>query len=292
MLNTLLAYFIGVLVGLMLGLVGGGGVFLLPTTDYLLGQDLHVATAHTTLLVGLTALLGAIPRIRQGLVDWPTVAALGIPVSAGMLLVRLWLFDAIPTEFVLLGQWTVTRRMFVLLLFSGVLLISFASMMELIGKNLKPRTELKQQHPLLYYLVLSICGLLIGIIPGFAGAGGGVLIVPLLVVLFGLPMKTVVGTSLTLVAIKSLVGFVGGDLVNVGGSLDPWFLASFSLTMIVGVLLGNRIAERLDGRRLKGIFAWFVLALAIFILVKELFFPDLPSSSAAAWAAFTTGRMV
>ncbi len=273
MLTTILAYVLGAFVGLLLGLIGGGGVFMLPITLFLLKQPIALATAHSTILVGLTTLVGAIPRIRSGEVDWPTVLALGIPVTAGMLLVRGWLFYQIPTEIVSIFGWVLTKEILVLALFTVMLLLSFASMNDLILTELKPNTQRRQEQPVRYYTTLVICGLIVGIVPGLAGAGGGVLIVPLLVVFFGLPMKTVVGTSLTIVAIKSIVGF-SGDIYNQGGRIDLPFLVSFIAVMLVGAAAGTILAHRMDARKLKKFFAWFVLALAIFIPIKVLWFPS------------------
>ena len=266
-MSTILAYLFGCMVGVVLGMIGGGGIFLFPILLFLVGQPDDIATAHTTILVGLTALVGAIPRIYYRQVDWPTVLALGLPVTMGMLLVRGWLFHALPTDLVSLGGWMLTREVLVLSLFTILLLLSFASMNDLILNDLEPKTEMRKSHPARYYQILFACGLFVGIVPGLAGAGGGVLIVPLLVILFGLPMKTVVGTSLTIVAIKSIVGF-GGDVYNLGGDIDYQFLLRFIGVMLVGVAIGSILAHRMDARKLKRIFAWFVLALAIFIPIK------------------------
>ena len=268
----LLAYILGILVGMILGLIGGGGVFLFPINHFLLGQDVASASAHAACLVCIAATMGAIPRIRRGEVDWPTVFALGIPVSAGMLLVRLWLLSVIPEVLCTIGDYDVTRKTVVLVPFAMLLVLSFASMKGLIAKDLKPRLKMRTENPTRYYSILIVVGLLIGIVPGFAGAGGGVLIVPILVVLFGLPMKTVVGTSLTIVAAKSAIGFLGGDLVSIPDKIDFQFLAQFSVVMVAGSLIGSKLAHRIDGQRLKNAFAWLVLALAIYIFVKETIF--------------------
>jgi uncharacterized membrane protein YfcA len=272
MIETVLGYLIGLLVGIIMGLLGGGGSLLLPALMYFLHFELNFATAYTTILVGITALFGAMPRIRQKLIDGPTFLALGIPVSVGMLIVRVWLYEAIPDTLFSLGPLIVTKTMFVLTLFSSLLLLSFASLIGLIGKNFKPKENLRQERPVTYYATLTVCGLLIGILPGFTGAGGGVLIVPLLVILIGLPMQTVVGTSLSIVAMKSFVGFFGGDAIRLGAEVDYRFLAMYSVLMIVGVLIGSQMSRKVDGEKLKKIFAWFLLALAIYIILREVVF--------------------
>ena len=269
MLVEILGYVLGLLVGFIMGMLGGGGSLLLPVMLYLLHKDVSLATAYTTILVGMTAFIGAFDRFKRREIDWPTVVALGIPVSLGMLLVRGWLFELVPNELFKIGSFVVTKQTFVLTLFAAILLLSFATMIGLIGRNLKPRPDFRQQHPQAYFLLLGVCGLLIGIIPGFTGAGGGVLIVPLLVIFFGTPMKPVIGTSLTIIAAKSLIGFFGGDVLRLGSQIEWTFLSGFAVVMIIGVLIGSHVAQHVDGRKLKLGFAWFVLALALFILIKE-----------------------
>lgn len=276
MIETVLGYFVGMVVGIVLGMLGGGGSLLLPAMLYLLHLDLKFATAYTTILVGLTALFGVLPRIRRQVIDMPTVIALGIPVSVGMLLVRLWLFDAIPTELFSVGSMVVTKKIFVLAIFVGLLLLSFVSMIGLFDKKLEPKTELREQNPVKYYVLMIGFGLLIGILPGFTGAGGGVLIVPLLVVFFGLPMKTVVGTSLTIITLKSFVGFFGGDAIRLGREIDYPFLLRFAVLMVLGVMIGTVWARKLNADKLRKIFAWFLLALAIFIVTYEGFLSAAP----------------
>ncbi len=270
----ILGYGLGLLVGFIMGLLGGGGSLLLPVMLYLLHKDVDLATAYTTVLGAVTAFFGAVDRYSRNEIDWPTVFALGIPVSVGMLLVRGWLFAVIPDELFVIDDFVITKQMFVLTLFAGILVLSFATMLGLIGSNLQPRTDMRNQQPIAYYSLLAVSGVLIGVIPGFTGAGGGVLIVPLLVIFFGLPMKTVIGTSLTIIAGKSAIGFFLGDVVRIGPQIEWTFLTGFAVVMVLGVLLGSQVARRIDGRKLRIGFAWFVLALAVFIVVKEFMFPS------------------
>ena len=264
----ILGYVVGLIVGVILGMFGGGGSLLVPAMLYLLKLEPSFATAYTTVLVGITSLFGVFPRIRTRQIDWWTVLSLGVPVSLGMLMTRVWLFDVIPDVLFQIGDLKITKRSCVLTITAGILLISFGTMVGLIGRNLKPRTEMREQRPVLYYLILTISGLLIGVIPGLTGAGGGVLIVPLLVVFFGTPIKTVIGTSLAIVAAKSLIGF-SGDVIRIGPQIDWFFLVGFGAVMIVGVQVGSHLATRIGAEKLKLGFAWFMFVLAIFILVKE-----------------------
>jgi uncharacterized membrane protein YfcA len=271
MMETVLGYLVGLVVGIVLGMLGGGGSLLAVAILYLLGKDENRGTAYITVLVGVTSLFGTLPRIRQRLIDWPTVLALGIPVTAGMLLVRLWLFDQVPDYFTL-GTLVISKRMFVLLIVAALMLLSAATMLGLIGRNIKSRADLRARDPILYYFSLILCGLAIGIFPGFSGAGGGVLIVPLLVIFFGLEMKTVVGTSLAIITMKSFVGFFCGDLFRLKGvTIEYGFLVGFAVVMVSGVIIGTTISQKINAERLKTIFGWFLFGLAIFIFVYELY---------------------
>ncbi|MFT7633934.1 MAG: putative membrane protein YfcA [Mariniblastus sp.] len=273
MIETVLGYLVGLIVGLIMGMLGGGGSLLLPAMLYLLHFDLKFATAYTTILVGVTALAGTLTRFqKKDLIDKPTVLALGIPVSLGMLLVRLWLFDVVPDQLFSIGSLVVTKKMFVLTLFAGLLFLSFATLMGWIGKNVKSNAGLRDENPVVYYSTLIVSGLLIGILPGFSGAGGGVLIVPLLVILFGLPMQTVVGTSLAIVAMKSFVGFCGGDAVRLGSQIDYGFLLRFSVLMMIGVVIGSKFSSKIDPHILRIVFAWFIFGLGVFMIMKEVIF--------------------
>ena len=107
------------------------------------------------------------------------------------------------------------------------------------------------------------------LLTGLVGAGGGFLIIPALVILSKLPMKQAVGTSLLIVAAKSLIGFTG----DLGKTTMDWpLLLLISGLAIVGIFIGSILAKRIAGERLKVGFGWFVLVMGIYIIVKELFF--------------------
>ena len=270
-LAQIISYVIALLIGLIMGLIGGGGSVILPTFIYLLKINEILATAYTLLLVGVTAIFGAVPRVRAKQVDFGSVLTLGIPIFIGTLIVRYGI-HYVPDTLFSIGSITVTRQMAILLIFASILLLSFATMAGLIGKNLKPRTEFRTESPRAYYVTLLGCGLVIGLISAMVGAGGGVMIVPLLVLVMGVDMKTVIGTSLTIMAIKSPLSFFLSDAITLRDQIDWWFLLSFGTVMIVGVVVGTRFSKRFNSESLKKGFAWFILVMACYIFVKELFF--------------------
>ena len=104
---------------------------------------------------------------------------------------------------------------------------------------------------------------------GLVGSGGGFLIIPALVMLSKLPIKQAVGTSLLIIAAKSLIGFFGEG----GESIIDWqFLSIVSAFAIVGIFVGTALSKKINGEKLKPAFGWFVLVMGIYIIVKELFF--------------------
>ncbi len=263
-----LGYLIGVFIGVVLGITGGGGSLLLPTFTYLFEEPVQLATAYTLILTGATAAIGVVPRIRQKEVDYPIAITLAIPVLLGTLLVRGWLFARVPTVLFNIGDFELGKRTFVMMIFAGIVLLSWATMIGLVGRNLKPNPNLRSEQPLRYFGILSICGLAIGILTGFIGAGGGVMLVPLMVIVMGLEMRTVVGTTLLIVAVKSTLGFVG-DLWTQGAAISVLFLAQFLAAMVFGVLLGSAVSNRISANTLKIGFAWFLLFIAVFVIIKE-----------------------
>jgi uncharacterized membrane protein YfcA len=116
------------------------------------------------------------------------------------------------------------------------------------------------------YPLIIVEGTVVGMLTGLVGAGGGFLIIPALVVLSKLPMKEAIGTSLVIIAAKSLIGFFGeGDLVQVDWS----FIAIISFFALIGIFIGMALSKRIDGNQLKPAFGWFVLVMGIYIIIKE-----------------------
>ncbi|MEX2597731.1 MAG: sulfite exporter TauE/SafE family protein, partial [Salibacteraceae bacterium] len=110
-------------------------------------------------------------------------------------------------------------------------------------------------------------GLVVGVLTGLVGAGGGFLIIPALVLLAGLDMKTAIGTSLLIISAKSLIGFLG----DVSNYIIDWeFLLIFSSIAIVGIFIGSFLSSKIDGQKLKSGFGWFVLIMGVLILIKEI----------------------
>ena len=251
------------LIGLSLGLIGGGGSILtVPVLVYLFSVDPLQATAYSLFIVGATSAIGAYPKYKQGQVNLKTALIFGAPSILTVYATRKWILPAIPTE---LGQWgnfILTKSALLMLLFALLMVAASFSMI----RTQKSLGTVEAKPQSFNYPLILVEGAVVGLLTGLVGAGGGFLIIPALVILTGLPMKQAVGTSLLIIAAKSLIGFTG-DLTE--QKID-WVLLGFVTAMAVGgIIVGNQLSKKIDGNKLKKGFGWFVLVMGIYILVKE-----------------------
>lgn len=249
----------GLVTGLLLGIFGSGGsIITLPALIYLLGVEPKSAIAMSLGIVAVTATIAAIQHWRQDNVDLGVTAIFG-------------LFGVIGT-FAGAKLGLLTPVIIQLSLFAAVMIMAAVKLLK------KP-----QQHRSLGAAAVSGCatgqctrgeymhiawhGIGVGILTGVVGVGGGFLIVPALVLLSGLSMKKAVGTSLSIVALKSFAGFAGyaGSV-----AIDYRLMAVFTLIAIVGSIAGGQLAKRLSGERLKRGFGVFLLLVATYIIIKNI----------------------
>ena len=228
---------------------------------YLLYVNPVTATAYSLFVVGVSALVGAIRNIQKGLVDFKTAIVFSIPAFIAVYITRKFIVPAIPDTLFTLGEYTVSKNTGIMVFFALIMLIASFSMIRNNNKEDKPRQVVKLNFPLIF-----IEGFIVGLLTGVVGAGGGFLIIPALVLLAKLPMKKAVATSLLIIAIKSLIGFIG-DIETM--SIEWNFLVSFTAVSIAGIFIGVWLNKFIDGSKLKKGFGWFVLLMAIYIIIKE-----------------------
>lgn len=258
-------YAAAILMGLALGLIGGGGSILtVPILVYLFAIEPVLATAYSLFIVGITSLVGSFSHVRLGNIHWKTALVFGLPSIVSVYLTRLYLVPFIPQEITISEDIVLSKPLVLLVFFAVIMVLAAYSMIR------KPKA-----HPLnadvavqYNFPMIFLEGLVVGIITGLVGAGGGFLIIPALVILARLPMKQAVGTSLIIIAAKSLIGFVG-DLQGMA-AVDWYFLLRFSAIAVVGILLGTRLSLVVPNEKLKPAFGWFVLVMGVYIISKEL----------------------
>jgi uncharacterized membrane protein YfcA len=260
----IIGFIASILIGISLGLIGGGGSILtVPVLVYLFSIDAVLATAYSLFIVGLTSAVGSFSYFRKGLVNVKTAIVFGIPSIVAVFFTRALIVPAIPAEVMTVGGFVVTKSILMMVLFAILMIAASYSMI----KKDKPRSNADQPEVQRFnYPMILLEGTVVGVLTGLVGAGGGFLIIPALVVLSKLPMKEAVGTSLVIIAAKSLIGFFGE-----GGEteIDWVFLAKVSAFAIGGIFIGTALSKKIDGAKLKPAFGWFVLVMGIYIIVKE-----------------------
>ncbi len=259
-----LGYFGALLIGVVLGLIGGGGSILtVPILVYAMALNPVIATAYSLFIVGATSLVGAGRNMLAGKVDYKTAAVFAMPALAAVYATRAYLVPALPQTLFKIGSLTITKDLGIMLFFAIIMLLAATSMIV----PRKPKTQIKQKITYNYPLII-VEGIVVGVITGIVGAGGGFLIIPALVLLAKLPMKKAVATSLLIIAVKSLIGFVG-DIQNI--NIDWIFLGIFTSLSIIGIFIGIWLNKFVKGDKLKTAFGWFVLVMGVYIIYKELF---------------------
>jgi uncharacterized membrane protein YfcA len=269
----IIGYITSVLIGVSLGLIGGGGSILtVPVLVYLFGIDPVLATAYSLFIVGTTSLVGSYTKYREGMVNLKTAVIFGIPSILAVFATRAYLVPIIPNPVFSIGTFIVSKAMMMMGLFA--ILMVFASISMIRNKKADASDASNGEVQKFNYPMILLEGALVGLLTGLVGAGGGFLIIPALVLFSKLPMKQAIGTSLLIIAAKSLFGFLG-DLAHY--HLDWVLLGTISALAIGGIFVGNRLSRNVDGDKLKKGFGWFVLLMGVYILIKELYLSPLSS---------------
>jgi uncharacterized membrane protein YfcA len=261
-------YIASVLIGVSLGMVGSGGSILtVPVLVYLMNINPLLATTSSLFIVGATSLAGGLRAYSKKIVDFRAVTEFGIPSILSIFVTRHYLLPAIPDQLFTVGTIVVSKDMFLMVIFAVLMLgAAFTMIRNHRQEDNAEKTPGSDHHNKALPLVLL--GLVIGLITGLLGAGGGFLIIPTLVLFLKLPMKIAVGTSLLIIAINSLFGF----LFSLKQFEYNWtILLVFTVLAIAGIFIGSKLAEKIPGSSLKKGFGWFVLIMGIYIIIKELF---------------------
>ena len=256
----ILGYVGALFIGLVLGLTGGGGSILtVPILVYLMGINPVTATAYSLFIVGTTSTFGAIQNYRKNLIDIKNGFIFAIPSFIAVYLTRKYIVPEIP-KVIIESPILITKNTFLILFFAVIMIFGALSVLK--KKSQDSNNEEKRN-----LILIGIQTFTIGIIIGLVGAGGGFLIIPSLILFAKLPMRKAVGTSLFIIAMNSLVGFMG-DVQNF--EIDWLFLLIFSAISVVGIFVGMYLTKYTNESQLKKIFAYFVLLMAAIILLKEI----------------------
>ena len=238
-------------IGLVLGLLGSGGSILtIPVLVYLADQPDKIAIAESLAIVGTIAAVGMLPYARQRSVDWQSVLYFGVPALAGT-------YGGAALSNMVPGA-------IQLVIFATVILLAAVFM-------LRGRAHLDGEHARQAVWKIAAQGVGTGVLTGLVGVGGGFLIVPALVLLGGLSMRMAVGTSLFIIAMNSVVGFLKHlDLLADHAQRVDWGLIGLLAAVgIVGSLIGHRVSQHVPQATLRRGFAGFLVLMGVFMLAQE-----------------------
>jgi uncharacterized protein len=256
--------FYGLLCGAALGLTGGGGSILaVPMLVYWVGLSFHQAVAVSLLVVGTTALAGFLPKIKTAEVE---ISAGLILAIAGMVFAP---FGSFASSFISGRTLTVAFSAFMLVI--GAWTWARSKMPALNQPNKEaacgylPSGKLHLTKKCNFVLLLS--GVVTGFLTGMFGVGGGFLIVPALVIAAKMPIKKAITTSLLIISLISMSGFVSHiQHVNV-----TWKIAAY---FIIGALIGMfgalKIKDRMNGLVLQRVFSVLLVIFGLIMLVIQL----------------------
>jgi hypothetical protein len=247
MREALLAIPFGLAIGILLGLLGGGGSILaVPVLVYALGEPVKQATTESLLVVGITALAGALAAARARRVSWRVGFGFAAAGAAGSVL-GTWLNRAVDSRAILLA-------------FAALLVAAAAAMAG-------PRPVRNQREPSALSWRILGAGLATGVLTGFFGVGGGFVIVPALMLVAGLPLGLAVGTSLLVIGLTSAAA-LGAHLAS--GGIDVVLAVAFAAAASAGAVAGTHLHGRVPDSVLRRAFAVLLVAIASALVVESL----------------------
>jgi uncharacterized membrane protein YfcA len=263
----IIGYIASIGIGISLGLIGSGGSILtVPVLVYLFSIHPLIATSYSLFVVGISSIVGAYPKFKQNLISFKTAFVFAIPSLISVFISRTFILPNIPQHIVYINNFEITKAILIMIVFAVLMIAASVSMIKekkCIGCPDEPE-ELAFNYPLIIFE-----GIIIGAITGFVGAGGGFLIIPALVMLSKLTMKRAIGTSLTIIAINSSVGFIA-SMITHHEHLQYLLLFKVTGLAIIGIMIGNQLSKNMDGFSLKKGFGVFVLIMGTYIVIKEL----------------------
>jgi uncharacterized protein len=264
-MSLILGYIGALIMGITLGIMGGGGSILtVPILVYLFKIETQLATKYSLFIVGTTSLVGSITYFKKKNIDFKTALYFGTASILTVFTTRYYLLPHIPPTICQIGNTPISKNTILLLLFAILMLAASYSMINTNEEHPEglpnPKNNIK----------LIPRGIAVGLVTGLIGAGGGFLIIPALVIFAKIPIKRAIGTSLFIITVNSLIGFLSDNTTKIS-TIDWNFLSLFSGIAITGILLGTYLSKYVSNQKLKPSFGYFILIMGIYILYKEIF---------------------
>lgn len=257
--------FLSLIIGVILGLIGGGGAILtIPLVVYLFGQSTDTATTYSLVIVTCSSLVGVLQRFGTKQISYKEALLFVFPSMTLAFLIRRYRKMVIPQEFELFGMHFTRDFVIDMLLVVVMLVVAYRMLISFRELERKSRTISTGK--------IMFLGFLTGGLSGFLGAGGGFIIVPILLGL-GLETKKAIGTSLFIITIQSSIALLGDLSVTSMEELLAldWKLV-FTLTFlsIAGVFIGTLLQRRISSKLLRKLFAFLLVLLSVLIFIDRI----------------------
>ena len=251
------------LIGLILGLTGAGGSILtLPVLVYLFHIDASTAALYSLFIVGITSSLGAFSYFKQELISMKALVDFGLPSVISVVMTKMFIVPIIPDVFFSVKGVEFTKETFLMCLLSVMMLVSSYQIIGSKNRCHKGEVPITDNN-----FTLATRGVIVGGLCGLVGIGGGFLIIPALILFRKLDIKKSIGTSLTIITLQSMAGFLSSWQSY--SSINWSFILQISVITMLGVLIGSAMSKKVDGGKLKIVFGWFVAVAAFYIIVYE-----------------------
>lgn len=248
-------------VGILFGLVGaGGGVLTIPVLVYVNGLPLTEAVPGSYLVVALSSGAGVLYLNHKQGIDLNAFVRFGTISVIVIALTRVFVQPAIPEHLELGSGLELASEKVLMVLFTCILLLSAYFLMypPNFGR------EIMQDKRYMVFL-----GILVGLVTGLVGAGGGFIIVPALILGLGVPMSQVAGTSLAIICLNTMLGFL------ISSSHIPahhlWHFMAFALACVCGLVIGVQLRNYFSEMYLKKMLAFILIGIAGVILKNEFY---------------------
>ncbi len=282
--NAFLVFGLGGLVGLLSGLFGVGGGFLITPLLFFIGIPSAVAVATGANQVVASSVSGVMAHLRRRTVD----LRMGTVLLAGGMtgsLAGIWVFNRISAA----GQIDLFVQLSYVL-FLGVIgaLMLQESLRALLRARRASPAPRRRSHTLgdrlplkmkfrtsgLYISVIPplAVGIAVGFLAAIMGVGGGFVMVPAMIYLLGMPTKVVIGTSLFQIMFVTAFTTLMHAVIN--NSVDILLAALLIVGGVVGAQLGARLGVRLKAEQLRILLALLVLSVCAKIALDLLLTPS------------------
>lgn len=239
---------IGLLAGLLSGLFGvGGGTVIVPLLVLLCGFDQRLAAGTSLAAILPTAVVGVVSYAVGGSVSWLAALLLAVGAVVGAQ-IGTWLLPRLPVNVL---KWA----------FIGFLAVVIVNLFLVI-----PSRDAELVIDWGSGVALLAVGVVTGVLAGLLGVGGGIVVVPVLILLFGASDLVAKGTSLLMMIPTALSGTIGNfKRKNVNLRAAAWVAAGSCATTV----LGAHLARILDPQVATPLFAVFLTVMAVQFALKN-----------------------